>query len=270
MARLEEIVAGAKVHEIDPAGPVDILSTTWYGSESLGIVYRDARGKPEDTVLMRHDEPRLRLQGAHRQWSFDADPRLTRLAAEAQRIKLAYHFDPHLAIHSSDVDPLPHQFTAVYEEMLPRQPLRFLLADDPGAGKTIMTGLFMRELYLRGDLERCLIVCPGSLAEQWQDELSQKFDLPFDIFTADQAEAARSGNWFSENDLVICRLDQLSRNEDYQEQLKQTDWDLIVCDEAHKMSASYYGDELKTTQRYQLGELLGSITRHFLLLRSVS
>ncbi len=107
MAKLEQIVTGAKVHEIDPTGSVDILNTTWYGSESLGIVYRDTRGKPQETVLFRHDEPRLRLQEAHRQWSFDADPRLTRLAAEAQRIRLAYHFDPHLAIHSSDVDPLP-------------------------------------------------------------------------------------------------------------------------------------------------------------------
>lgn len=212
MATLEEMVTGARVIGVDAKGPVEIASVTWVGSDCIDVVYRDATGRPQDRLFYRHDEALLSLEEKHRQWSFDADPALARLAAEAQRIRLAYHFDPHLAIHSSDVDPLPHQITAVYDAMLPRQPLRFLLADDPGAGKTIMTGLFMKELALRGDLDRCLIVCPGSLAEQWQDELDQKFDLPFEIFTNDQAEASRTGNWFAENDLVICRLDQLSRN----------------------------------------------------------
>ena len=108
-----------------------------------------------------------------------------RLVSEAQRINLAHLFDPLLAIHTSMVDALPHQITAVYREMLPRQPLRFLLADDPGAGKTIMAGLLIKELLIRGDLHRCLIVCPGNLAEQWQDELYQRFQLPFEILTND-------------------------------------------------------------------------------------
>jgi hypothetical protein len=112
-----------------------------------------------------------------RPWSFDGDGALFRLVAEANRIRLAHLFDPVLAVHTSLVDPLPHQITAVYEEMLPRQPLRFLLADDPGAGKTIMAGLLIKELIARGDLKRCLIVCPGSLVEQWQDELSRRFHL---------------------------------------------------------------------------------------------
>lgn len=110
-------------------------------------------------------------------WSFDGDGALFRLVSEATRIRLAYLFDPRLAVHTSFIEPLPHQITAVYGEMLARQPLRFLLADDPGAGKTIMTGLFIKELLLRGDLRRCLIVCPGSLVEQWQDELDQRFHL---------------------------------------------------------------------------------------------
>ncbi len=110
--------------------------------------------------------------------------------SEAQRIRLAHLFDPVLAVHTSLVEPLPHQITPVYEAMLPRQPLRFLPADDPGAGKTIMAGLLINELIARGDLKRCLIVCPGSLVEQWQDELSRKFQLPFEIATNDKMEAA--------------------------------------------------------------------------------
>jgi superfamily II DNA or RNA helicase len=173
-----------------------------------------------------------------------------------------------LAVHTSVVDPLPHQITAVYESMLPRQPLRFLLADDPGSGKTIMAGLFIKELIVRGDLQRCLIVCPGSLAEQWQDELYRRFHLPFEILTNDKLEAARTGNWFLETNLVIARLDKLSRNEDVQQKLQAPDgrWDLVVCDEAHKMSATLFGGEIKYTKRYRLGQLLSTLTRHFLLM----
>ena len=173
-----------------------------------------------------------------------------------------------LAVHTSLVEPLPHQITAVYEAMLPRQPLRFLLADDPGAGKTIMAGLLIKELIARGDLQRCLVVCPGSLAEQWQDELYRRFHLPFEILTNDKLEAARTGNWFLENNLVIARLDKLSRNEDVQQKLQAPDcrWDLVVCDEAHKMSATFFGGEVKYTKRYRLGQLLSTLTRHFLLM----
>ena len=166
------------------------------------------------------------------------------------------------------MEPLPHQITAVYEAMLPRQPLRFLLADDPGAGKTIMAGLLIKELIARGDLERCLVVCPGSLVEQWQDELYRRFDLPFDLLTNDKLEAARTGNWFLETDLAIARLDKLARNEDIHAKLGAPDcrYDLVICDEAHKMSASFFGGEIRYTKRYQLGRLLSGLTRHFLLM----
>ena len=203
-----------------------------------------------------------------RPWSFDGDGALFRLVSEAHRIRLAHLFDTVLAIHTSIVDPPPHQIMAVYEAMLPRQPLRFLLADDPGAGKTIMAGLLIRELITRGDLQRCLIVCPGSLAEQWQDELYRRFHLPFEILTNDKLEAARTGNWFLETNLVIARLDKLSRNEDVQQKLQTPDcrWDLVVCDEAHKMSATVFGTETKYTKRYRLGQLLSTLTRYFLLM----
>jgi SNF2 family DNA or RNA helicase len=266
MARLEDLAQGAKVDGVIPGQTVSVVQVEWLGSAAVTLYYKNDQGKTDSRLLYRDDEPTITLKERGRPWSFDADGALLRLVAEAHRIQLAHLFDPLLAIHSSDVEPLPHQITAVYEDMLPRQPLRFLLADDPGAGKTIMTGLLIKELWLRGDLRRCLIVCPGALAEQWQDELHSKFDLPFDIFTRDQSEAARTGNWFEEHDLIICRLDQLSRNEELRDKLTQTDWDLIVCDEAHKMSASYYGNEATYTQRYRLGQVLGGITRHFLLL----
>ena len=219
-------------------------------------------------LLYRHDESRLEIVEKDRPWSLDGDGQLFRLVSEAHRIRLAHLFDPVLAVHTSLVDPLPHQITAVYEEMLPRQPLRFVLADDPGAGKTIMAGLLIRELIARGDLQRCLVVCPGSLAEQWQEELYRRFQLPFEIMTNEKLKEARSGNWFREKDLVIARLDMLSRNEDIQAMLEASDahWDLVVCDEAHKMSASFYGSEIKYTKRYRLGQKLSTLTRHFLLM----
>ena len=140
------------------------------------------------------------------------------------------------------------------------------MADDPGAGKTIMTGLFIKELIVRGDLKRCLIVTPGNLSEQWQDELYRKFHLRFEILTNDRIESAVSGNIFTEMPFCIARLDKLARNEALQEKLKVTDWDLIVCDEAHKMSATVWGGEIKYTKRFNLGRLLSEITRNFLLL----
>ena len=200
--------------------------------------------------------------------SFGADGRRFRLAAEAERIRLAHLFDPYLAVHASHIEPLPHQITAVYGEMLPRQPLRFLLADDPGAGKTIMAGLLIRELMLRGDLERCLVVAPGSLVEQWQDELESKFGLAFDLLTRERIEAAGAGgNPFTGSNRLIARLDVLSRSEDLRRRLEAAkEWDLVVCDEAHRMAAGYFGSEVRYTKRYRLGQLLGARCRHFLLM----
>jgi len=266
MARLEELTRGAVVRGILPDGFVTVVDVKWIGSVAIELTYKDSLGKVANELVYRDREPEIEILESGRPWSFDGEPDLFRLVSEAHRIRLAYLFDPLLAVHTSLVEPLPHQITAVYEEMIPRQPLRFLLADDPGAGKTIMTGLLIKELIARGDLQRCLIVCPGNLVEQWQDELYRRFHLPFEIMTNDKYEAARTGNWFGENPLSICRLDKLSRNEDVQAKLKTTDWDMVVCDEAHKMSASFWGGEIRRTKRYQLGRLLSTLTRHFLLL----
>ena len=149
--------------------------------------------------------------------------------------------------------------------MLTRQPLRYVLADDLEQ-ETIMTGLLIKELMIRGDVKRCLIVAPGNLVEQWQDELFSKFGIKFDIITNEAIESAVSGNVFSEVNLAIARLDKLSRSDEIQKRLESTDWDLVVCDEAHKMSASIWGGEVKYTKRFKLGRLLSNITRQFLLL----
>ena len=268
LSRLEELQPNAALRGILPDVLVTVVNVQWYGSEALELTYKTPTGKVANELLYRHDEPRLEVVEQGRPWSFDGDGALFRLVSEAQRIRLAHLFDPVLAVHTSLVEPLPHQITAVYEAMLPRQPLRFLLADDPGAGKTIMAALLMKELIARGDLQRCLIVCPGSLAEQWQDELYHRFHLPFEILTNDKLEAARTGNWFLETNLVIARLDKLARDEDVQQKLMAPDcrWDLIVCDEAHKLSATVFGGEIKYTKRYKLGQLLSTLTRHFLLL----
>lgn len=268
MTQLEDLTPNASVRGILPSGLVTVVNVQWHGSEALELTYKTSEGKVANELLYRHDEHRIEVVEQGRPWSFDGDGALFRLVSEAQRIHLAHLFDPVLAVHTSMVDPLPHQITAVYETMLPRQPLRFLLADDPGAGKTIMAGLLMKELIARGDLQRCLVVCPGSLAEQWQDELYRRFNLPFEILTNDKLEAARTGNWFLETPLAIARLDKLSRNEDVQDKLKAPDcgWDLIVCDEAHKMSATISGGNIKYTKRYRLGQLLSTLTRNFLLM----
>ena len=266
MAKLEDLTRGASVKGILPDCLVTVIDVKWYGSAAVELTYKDPAGKPNVVLLYRDREPTLEIGETGRPWGFDGDGKLFRLVSEAHRINLAHLFDPLLAIHTSMVDPLPHQITAVYGEMLPRQPLRFLLADDPGAGKTIMAGLLIKELLIRGDLHRCMIVCPGNLAEQWQDELYQRFQLPFEILTNDKLESARTGNWFAENPMAICRLDKLSRNEDVQAKLANTDWDLVVCDEAHKMSATFFGSEVKYTKRYRLGQLLGQLTRHLLLM----
>lgn len=267
MAKLEDLKPSAMVKGLTSSGTVKVVQTEWFGDQAVKVTYEDTDGTVRHILRYRHDEPTIEIVDRGRVWSFNADGALLRLVSEANRIRLAHLFDPYLAIHTSRIDPLPHQITAVYGEMLPRQPLRFLLADDPGAGKTIMAGLLMKELLIRGDLERCLVVAPGGLVEQWQDELYSKFGLAFDILTRDQIESSRSGNPFLERNFLIARLDMLSRNETLQEQLKAAkEWDLVVCDEAHRMAATYFGNEVKYTKRYLLGRQIASHCRHLLLM----
>lgn len=266
MAQLENITVGSVIKGIVPNEVTTVIAIKWFGTTGLELTFKTSNGRVHNQLLFRDSEPLIEILESNLPWSFDADGSLMRLTSESYRIALAHLFDPYLAVHTSEIEPLPHQISAVYEEMLPRLPLRYILADDPGAGKTIMTGLLLKELIVRGDLKRCLIVTPGNLAEQWQDELYRKFNLRFEILTNDKIEAAVTGNIFTEVSYCIARLDKLSRNEELQNKLKVTDWDLIVCDEAHKMSATVWGNEIKYTKRFRLGRLLSGITRHYLLL----
>ena len=200
MARLEDLKRDAYVRGILPDALVSVVDVKWIGNTAVELCYKDPDGRPAVELIFRDRESQLEVVTEGRVWSFDGNASLFKLVTEAKRISLAYLFDPLLAVHTSLVEPLPHQITAVYEAMLPRQPLRFLLADDPGAGKTIMAGLLIKELLIRGDLQRCMIVCPGNLVEQWQDELDRRFHLPFEILTNDKLESARTGNRSNETD----------------------------------------------------------------------
>ena len=245
---------------------VSVVATVPHGVESLQLIYRTPEGAIKERLLSQDDEASVDLATAERPFAFDGDGAAFQLVCEAKRIDLASFFDPMMAVHSSSVEPLPHQITAVYESLLPRQPLRFVLADDPGAGKTIMAGLYIRELIMRADVHRIVIVAPGSLVEQWRDELYEKFGLEFYIYSALLEQTSPSGNPFEDFPRLIVRLDQISRNEELQEQLCAPGWDLAVFDEAHKLAAHYSGSTLKKTGRFRFAEKLGAHVRHLLLL----
>lgn len=266
MIRFDDLRPGARLRGLASAGMAEIVQVSRFGADALNIVFR-AEGKVGERLVYRGEEAAFDLVESGRSFAFDADGALLRLASEAYRIRLAHLFDPYLAVSASQIEALPHQITAVYGEMLPRLPLRFLLADDPGAGKTVMAGLLIKELLIRGDLERCLIVAPGSLVEQWQEEMADKFGLSFDILTRDQIEASRTGNPFIERNRMILRLDMAARSDDLKARLNASpEWDLVICDEAHRMAASYFSGEIKETQRHKLGKLLGSRARNLLLM----
>jgi len=266
MLAFEDIKPGARLRGLDPGGVAEVVQVARFGRDALNLVFR-ANGRVGERLVYRGEEASFELVDAGRAFGFDADGGLLRLASEAYRIRLAHLFDPYLAVSASQIEALPHQITAVYGEMLPRQPLRFLLADDPGAGKTIMAGLLIKELVIRGDVDRCLIVAPGNLVEQWQDELAEKFSLRFDALTRDQIEASVTGNPFIERNRLIMRLDMAARSDELKAKLAAApEWDLVICDEAHRMSASYFGGEVKETQRFKLGRLLGMRTRNLLLM----
>lgn len=275
--KLTDITPGLSLEGLEPDRVCSVVAVTPLSSDALQIFYKLPDGTFKERLIGSTDLAGLAIASAGRPWAFDGDPESFQLACEAKRIDLAFLFDPMMAVHTSNVDPLPHQITAVYESLLPKQPLRFVLADDPGAGKTIMAGLYIRELIMRADARRVLIVSPGSLVEQWRDELFEKFGLEFKIFTAALEAASASGNPFEDHHQLIVRLDQISRDEEatpgderrpgpLQSKILAAGWDLVVFDEAHKLAAHYYGQKLEKTGRFRFGERIGRETRHLLLM----
>ncbi len=265
MVKLEEIQPGVRLQGLMKE-PVKVEKVEQLSEDAILIIYSTAEGDLRNEILYRDHEAKLEILPDGADYSLEADGALFRLTAEALRIHHAHLFDPYLAVHTSLIEPLPHQLTAVYEHMLPRTPLRFLLADDPGAGKTIMAGLLIKELITRGEVQRCLICCPGNLVEQWQEELESKFGLPFEIVGREAIQQSLTGNPYQSKSLVISRMDMIARSDELMAKLRQTEWDLVVIDEAHKMHASFYGNEVKETKRYKLGRLLSERTQHLLLL----
>ena len=266
MLHLEDIKPGLALEGVEPFRVVTVEFVKPLSPDSIQVFYRPPEGGVKECNLTRMNEGNLRLATQERPWAFDGDGEAFKLAVEAKRIDLAFLFDPMMAVHASNVEPLPHQITAVYESMLPRQPLRFVLADDPGAGKTIMAGLYIQELLMRADARRVLIVAPGSLVEQWRDELYDKFGLEFRVYCGELELASPSGNAFEDHSQLIVRLDQMSRNDELREKLCRAGWDLVIFDEAHKLSAHFSGQEVKPTARFEFAQDLGAATRHLLLM----
>jgi SNF2 family DNA or RNA helicase len=261
--------AGQRVRGLVPGAAVTLIAVDAIDASVFEIFYRDDAGRSGARTVTDADISGLKVvRDEDEAPPFDGDPDEFRLAAEALRIKYAALYDPMAAVNSSDVDPLPHQIRAVYEDLLPRIPLRFLLADDPGAGKTIMAGLYLKELILRSDCDRAIVIAPGGLVEQWREELLQKFDLRFEVFHRQMVDDAEGRNVFDLHPYLIVRMDQVSRSEDLMEQLSDVRWDVAIVDEAHRMSAHYssWAGEVDETKRFRLGRLLSETAHNFLLM----
>ena len=246
-------------------GPVRVIRVSEHGSmvriEAVGVIdsqYYD------QTIPANQISNRVR-EVAGSTHTFDAEPRLFRLAVEALRTHMAHTFDPQFAVSVSQVDPLPHQLDAVYRHLLPLSRIRFLLADDPGAGKTIMAGLLMRELKQRGEVSRILVLCPKALTDQWRREMWERFRESFKLVTGDLISGSFGQNAWVENDLVVASVD-LAIQDHIIPGLEQSRWDLIIFDEAHKLSAYRYGRKIDKTKRYMLAERLAASTKHLLLM----
>ena len=241
--------------------PVKIIAVTPMG-ESIKLIGEGMHsGKVHQPILTTEQIAQLVISPERE--PFDGDASKFRLGIEAMRLGLAYEYDPYFSLSIARVDPLPHQLEAVYDYFLRLPRIRFLLADDPGAGKTIMAGLLIKELKVRGLIQRILIVTPANLSFQWQRELKDKFRENFQIIRSDILRANYGANPWQDINQCITSVSWVSRIDDAKDSLLRSRWDLIIVDEAHRMSA--YGEDKKTLA-YQLGESLSEMTDHFLLM----
>ncbi len=258
------IEVGNIVKNIKPDEAVKITSVKKLG-ESFSLTYIGVNSDKLGSKILKESQlDALEVLTDTGKFNFKGDPEKFILFAEAERINSAYQFDPLFAINCSVVDPLPHQVEAVYKFLLPQPQIRFLLADDTGAGKTIMTGLLLKEMLLRGQVERVLIITPGGLTKQWQeDELLIKFNISFTL--ANRASFNSDPTIFQNHDRVVASIDFVCRD-DIQAVLSKTNWDLIVFDEAHKLSAYEYGEKIYKSRRYEVAHMLSKQCEHLLLL----
>jgi len=252
------------IKNLIPTEPVTVIKVQPLGT-SVSITYTGVNtNKTSSRVVSQHELPTLELLTTEGTFNFQGDPVKFALFAEAERISSAYQFDPLFAVNCSIVDPLPHQVEAVYKFLLPLPKIRFLLADDTGAGKTIMTGLLLKELLLRDTIERVLIVTLGGLTRQWQeDEMGIKFNLPFTL--VNRAAFSADPNVFHTAPKIVTSIDFISR-EDVMNVAGNVHWDLIVFDEAHKLSAYDYGQKQYLSLRYKAAKSLAQQCEHLLLL----
>ena len=225
----------------------------------VGINSRDRY----DQILSQSDIESISL--FKQELTFKADTEKVFLSLENLRYKLVSIYDPLLAINTSKVDPLPHQIEAVYGYVLQMPRIRFLIADDPGAGKTIMAGLIIKELKLRQLIDRILIVVPGHLKDQWRRELKERFEENFVIIDRSLMDSHFGENVWSKENQIITSID-FGKRDEILPTLDATNFDLIIVDEAHKMSAYQYGNKTSKSKRYRLGETISHISEHLLFL----
>lgn len=258
------IEVGNIVKNINPSEAVKITSVKKLGN-SFSLSYIGINSNKLGSKIFKESQiESLEVLTDTGKFNFKGDPEKFILFSEAERISSAYQFDPLFAINCSVVDPLPHQVEAVYKFLLPQPQIRFLLADDTGAGKTIMTGLLLKEMILRKQIERILIITPGGLTKQWQeDEMGIKFNIPFTL--ANRASYNAEPTIFQNHDHVVASIDFVCR-EDIQAVLSKTNWDIIIFDEAHKLSAYEYGEKIYKSRRYEVAHMLSKQCEHLLLL----
>ena len=258
---LEALKPGAVVRGAIFPEPVKVIASVPMG-DSLKLICEGLEtGRVHQPIL--HPEQIDALEVFPDSKPYDGDPLRFRLGIEAMRLGLAYEYDPYFSLSIARVDPLPHQLEAVYDYFLKLPRIRFLLADDPGAGKTIMAGLLIKELKVRGLIRRILIVTPASLSFQWQRELKDKFREDFTVVRSDVLRSNYGANPWQDIDQVVTSVSWVSRMPDAKDSLMRSHWDLVIVDEAHKMSA--YSEDKKTLA-YQLGEALSEMTDHYLLM----
>ncbi len=258
-----DLKIGDIVQNFEPTELVEIDNIKQFGSKILiSAIGNNSKKRFNKPFSLDEISKLIKIRGVD--YPYDGDPQLFLLGVEAERISIAYQFDPMFAVNSSVVDELPHQVEAVYKYLLPLPRIRFLLADDTGAGKTIMAGLLLKELFFRGTIQKALIVTPGGLTKQWvEDELQEKFGLQFRLI--DRAVFKSNPNEFNSSDRVVTSIDFL-RQPDVLSALDPIQWDIIIVDEAHKLSAYEYGTKIDKGERYKAIEILSKKTDHLLLL----